>query len=114
MEKVWYAVYSQPNKEESLWRQLQRRSIDVFYPRIKVKPVNPRSRKIRPYFPRYLFVNVDLEEIGISKLQYIPFAVGLVSFGGEPAIVPENLIQTLKQKVKEIEQAGGRDLFGPG
>jgi len=107
MGKLWYAVYSQPNKEDSLWRQLQRRSIEVFYPRIRVKPVNPRSRKIRPYFPRYLFVNVDLEEIGVSKLQYIPFAVGVVSFGGEPAIVPENLIQSIKQKVQEIDQAGG-------
>jgi len=107
MGKLWYAVYSQPNKEDSLWRQLQRRSIEVFYPRIRVKPVNPRSRKIRPYFPRYLFVNVDLEEIGVSTLQYIPFAVGVVSFGGEPAIVPENLIQSIKQKVQEIDQAGG-------
>jgi len=107
MGKLWYAVYSQPNKEDSLWRQLQRRSIEVFYPRIRVKPVNPRSRKIRPYFPRYLFVNVDLEEIGVSTLQYIPFAVGVVSFGSEPAIVPENLIQSIKQKVEEIDQAGG-------
>jgi len=111
MGKLWYAVYSQPNKEDSLWRQLQRRSIEVFYPRIRVKPVNPRSRKIRAYFPRYLFVNVDLEEIGVSTLQYIPFAVGVVSFGSEPAIIPENLIQSIKQKVEEIDQAGGETLI---
>ncbi len=107
MGKFWYAIYSQPNKEDSLWKQLQRRSVEVFYPRIRVTPVNPRSRKVRPYFPRYLFIRVDLEETGVSTLQYIPFSVGLVSFGGEPAVVPENLIQSVREKVKEIEEAGG-------
>jgi transcription antitermination factor NusG len=107
MEKHWYAIHSHPNKENLLWDQLLARNVDVFYPRIPVKPVNPRSRKILPYFPGYLFVCTDLEQVGVSLFQWMPYATGLVRFGGDPAIVPESLILGIRQKVGEIAQAGG-------
>lgn len=109
MTMNWYAMQSHPNKEEALWRQLQNRSIEVFYPRLRVNPVNPRSKKVKPYFPRYLFIHVDLNQIGISEIKYIPYAIGVISFGGEPAIVPDNLIVSIKQRVEEIQEAGGEN-----
>jgi transcription antitermination factor NusG len=84
----------------------------VFYPRLRVQPVNPRSRKVRPYFPGYLFVRADLGEVGISTFQWMPHSLGLVSFGGEPAIVPENLIHAIRQRVEEIDAAGGEVFDG--
>jgi len=84
----------------------------VFYPRLKVNPVNPRARKVRPYFPGYLFVHVDLETAGISTFQWMPHARGLVSFGGEPASVPESLIHAIRRRVQEINLAGGENLEG--
>lgn len=107
MLKQWYAINSKPYKEEMLWQQLMAREIENFYPRIAVKPVNPRSRKIRPYFPGYLFVFVDLLETGLSTLQWMPYAKGLVTFGGEPAIVPEALISKLKQRISYLTTSGG-------
>ena len=59
MTALWYALRSKPNKEDFLAKQLEAYDVDVFFPRIHVKPVNPRSRKTRPYFPNYLFVHVD-------------------------------------------------------
>ncbi len=107
MPEFWYALRSHPHKEDLLWRQLVSREVKGYYPCIPVTPVNPRARKIRPYFPGYMFVKVDLEAMGISMFQYMPYATGLVSFGGEPAVVSEVLIQALKQKVADIRAAGG-------
>ncbi|MCJ7534773.1 MAG: transcription termination/antitermination NusG family protein [Anaerolineales bacterium] len=107
MAESWYALRSKPRKEEVLWQQLLARGIDVFFPRIRVNPVNPRSRKLRPYFPGYLFVQVDLEAEGLSKFNWMPFAIGLVSFDGEPATVPENLIHAIRARVEEIAAVGG-------
>lgn len=110
MTARWYAMRSKPRKEESLWRQLRAREVEVFYPRIKVQPVNPRARKVRPYFPGYLFIRADLEETGLSTFRWMPFSVGLVTFGGEPAHVPDSLIHAIRRRVEEINAAGG-ELF---
>jgi transcription antitermination factor NusG len=107
MAVSWYALRSKPRKEEVLWQQLLARDVEVYFPRIRVHPVNPRSRKLRPYFPGYMFVQVDLDEVGLSYFKWMPHAIGLVSFGGVPADVPDNLIFEIRKRVDEIAAAGG-------
>jgi transcriptional antiterminator RfaH len=92
---------SKPNKEEFLAGQLQAHEVEYFYPALRVNPVNPRSRKVRPYFPNYLFVHVDLDVVNVSDLRWMPGASGLVSFDGEPASVPDLLIATVKRQVEQ-------------
>jgi len=112
MTDAWYALRSKPRKEDAVWKQVQNQGFEAFYPRLKVQPVNPRSRKIRPYFPGYLFVRADLPEVGLSTFQWMPHTLGLVSFGGEPAIVPDNLIHAIRKRVDEINAAGGEVFDG--
>lgn len=112
MSNLWYALRSKPRKEEIVWRQVLSHGFETFYPRLRVQPVNPRARKIKPYFPGYLFVHIDLEKIGLSAFKWMPHTLGLVSFGGEPAIVPENLIHDIQKRVDEINTAGGEVLEG--
>ena len=101
MSLSWYAMRSKPNKENFLAGQLQSREVEVFFPVLRVKPVNPRSRKERPYFPNYLFVHVDLDEVNVSDLRWMPGASGLVNFDGVPASVPDALIATLKKQIDQ-------------
>lgn len=110
MSANWYVLHSKPNKEELLWDQLLIRKVETFYPRIQVQPVNPRSRKVKAFFPSYVFIHVDLEEIGFSTLQWTPGATGFVAFDSQPAIVPDALIVAIKKKVDAINAAGG-ELF---
>lgn len=110
MATHWYALRSKPRKEDVVYRQANDQGYEVFYPRLRVHTVNPRSRQWRPYFPGYLFINIDLGIVGLSAFQWMPHATGLVSFGGEPAQVPDNLIYALKRRVEEIAAAGG-ELF---
>jgi transcriptional antiterminator RfaH len=112
MTDHWYALRSKPRKEEVLWRQLLADEYAVFFPRMRVHPVNPRSRKLRPYFPGYMFVNTDLSEVGLSTFQWMPHAIGLVSFDGEPATVPENLVHAIRARIEEIAAAGGEFFDG--
>lgn len=108
MTVLWYAMRSKPNKEDFLARQLESLGMEVFHPRLHVRTVNPRARKVRPYFPGYIFVQVDLEQTGHSTLQWQPGAVGLVSFDGLPASVPESLITAIRKYVNTLsfEHAG--------
>ena len=112
MNANWYVLRSKTNKEMILWRELVARGFECFYPRLHVRPADPRNRKIRPYFPGYLFVNTDLEQVGISALQWMPYAGGLVSFGGAPATVPPNLVEAIRRHVDQINAAGGEAIAG--
>ncbi len=112
MSLQWFVLRSKPNKEMALWRELSARGLESFYPQLYVRPVNPRSRKIRSYFPGYLFIHTEIEQVGISTFQWIPFSSGLVSFDGLPAAVPDNLIQAIRRHVDEINAAGGEQLAG--
>ena len=106
MPARWYVLHSKPNKEELLWEQLTLRNIEVFYPRIRVHPVNPRARQVRAYFPGYVFVHVDLEQVGLAALQWMPGATGFVSFDNQPSMVPDALIPMLKKRIEEINLSG--------
>src|SRR5512145_234844 len=108
MAVSWYAIRSKPNKEDFLAGQLEAYGVEVFYPRIFVKTVNPRARKSRAYFPSYLFVRVDLEKVNTSTLRWMPGAVSLISFDGEPASVPDLLISAIKRQVEFINASQKR------
>jgi transcriptional antiterminator RfaH len=120
MSNNWYALHVKPHKERAVYNLLisQEGARDihtpgngdrtvVFFPAVRVKPVNPRSAKVRPYFPGYLFVHANLASVGVNAFSWIPGTRGLVSFGDEPAKVPDQLIDELRSRMVRIEEAGG-------
>jgi len=112
MSLQWYVIRSKPRKEDVVWRQLQAHGFENYYPRIKTHPVNPRARKVKPYFPGYLFVHVDMTELGISTFKWMPHTLGFVSFDGEPASISEHIVQELQNRILEINKAGGEVFDG--
>jgi transcriptional antiterminator RfaH len=110
MADHWYALNVKPHKEHTVAEWLDARDeMEVFFPARRVKPVNPRAAKIRPYFPGYLFVRLDLDEEGQNALRWTPGTNGLVRFGDVPAIVPDNLINELRKRLIELNKVGGQE-----
>lgn len=107
MSSHWYVLRVKPHKERAVLAQLQMRDVDVYFPVLRVNPVNPRAARERPYFPGYIFVRVNLTELGANALRWVPGAHGLVEFGGVPAVVPANLIQEIEIRLAKIEARGG-------
>lgn len=105
--RQWYVIRAKPRRERFVHDQLNGQGLEVFFPAVKVHPVNPRSAKERAYFPGYLFVHLDLAAVGANRLRWLPSVVGLLEFGGEPAVVPEALVTQLKHRVASIQAAGG-------
>ena len=48
----------------------------------------------------------------LSVFKWMPHTIGLVSFGGEPAVVPANLIHAIGKRVDEINASGGEVFDG--
>lgn len=116
MSLAWYTLRSKVHKEHALWSEAKARGFSVYYPRLKVKPVNPRSRRVIPYFPGYLFISLDLENVGRTVIDRMPFSIGLVSFGGEAAVVPDALIYALRRRLDSLnrDMLPGKTQFTPG
>jgi transcriptional antiterminator RfaH len=107
MNKNWYALRTKPHKENAVYQRLQDWDIQTYLPLVRVNPKNPRAAKQKPYFPGYLFIYTDLENVGTNTINWLPGSIGLVSFGDIPATVPENLICELQQHLAQIEAEGG-------
>ena len=112
MNVNWYVLRSKPLRETALWQQAVSQGFEVFYPRIPVPAVNPRSRKVVPYFPGYMFVRVALEQVGRSTFQWMPNAHGLICFDDTPADVPDALVDAIRARVAAIMAARGELLCG--
>jgi transcriptional antiterminator RfaH len=106
----WYVVHSKPRKEHSVYKQLCAKSIEAYYPTIHVKPVNPRTSKIRPFFPGYLFVRMDLGGSDVGAARWLPGVKDLVPQGSEPISIPDSIISELKRLVAIIDEGGSLDV----
>lgn len=116
MDKYWYALRVKPHKEKSVSQRLAEDDVEYYLPLVRVEPKNRRNATRKPYFPGYLFINTDLEETGLNKFRWLPGAIGLVEFGGIPAVVPTNLINDLQHLMERIKKEGGlaKFEFSPG
>lgn len=104
MTLQWYVLRSKPNKEDALYKQIMLREFGVFYPRQAYTPINPRARKVKPYFAGYMFVHINIGETGHSLFQWMPYSAGLVNFDGEPAVIPIDIMQSLIRSIESITQ----------
>jgi transcriptional antiterminator RfaH len=85
--------------------------VQPFLPTLRVNPVNPRSRKIRPFFPGYLFFEADLQQVGISAVQWTPGLSRILGTEGQPSSIPAHVINEIRSRVQEVQEdeaLGGR------
>ena len=112
MSDEWYALHVKPHKERVVTEKLLADEVTVFFPKVTVKPKNPRASKVRAFFPGYLFVRANLEELGQNAFQWTPGVHGLVKVGGMPAIVPAKLVTELRLRLQSVEREGGLNFSG--
>src|SRR5262245_12564300 len=100
----WYTLYTEPNAEYHVSKALAQRQIHNYLHELEFPKKRP-GRK--PFFPCYLFARIDFNLVGLSAIQWTPGLRRVVAFGGEPAPMPDEVIELIQQKLTEIEQAGG-------
>ena len=102
MADRWYVLSCAPRKERVIYHQLHDRGFDVYYPYIIVKTQNPNMLKIEPYFPGYVFIKVDLEQVASSTFQWMPLTEGLVCSAETPVHIPDRIVQAIHRNLWKI------------
>jgi transcriptional antiterminator RfaH len=112
----WYALRCKSNMEFIVKDQLHAKLIPNYLPVYTVRPVNPRSRTLKPYFPGYLFVNDEPEKLYDEKVFLMRGVLGLVNFDGAPASIHPNLIEAIRRQVQQLnlDQKQARSGFVAG
>jgi transcriptional antiterminator RfaH len=97
----WYVIHTQPKQEQRADSNLNAWGIETFFPRLKERRSNRYTRStthvVKPLFPRYIFARFNA-----SRLHKITFTRGVrdvVSFGGKPIPVDDEIIQTIQSHI---------------
>lgn len=116
--KRWYVIHTLPKSEEKALQHLQQQGYEAFLPRFHKTRRHARKVEvvIAPLFPRYMFVNLDLETdrwlpiCGTRGVAYI------VRQKGAPVPVPGGVIEELMDRadVTEMVPLSSLELFNAG
>ncbi len=95
----WYALYTCPRHEKCVAEQIEQRRFPCFLPLYRsVRRWKDRRKELElALFPGYVFVRMALQ----NRLQILelPGVVRLVSFNGQPAVVPAEQIEALQDRL---------------
>jgi transcriptional antiterminator RfaH len=93
----WACAQTAPRRESVAQHFLKLAEFEVYFPQIRERRVAKTGRVevVRPLFPSYLFVRVELQWWAACK------AVGvarLILDGERPAVVPDQIVDTLRRR----------------
>ncbi len=114
-EMLWYVVHTKPQKELLAASMLaERLRLSVYLPEV-LQTYRQRVQP-RPFFPRYVFVQADLNLVEPTAINAIPGVICLVAFGDKPQALPPDMVNAIHERIDAINAAGGlpRHDFHPG
>jgi transcriptional antiterminator RfaH len=94
----WYAVHTHARAEQKALQNLHQQGFNTYLPRYRKR--RRHARRIdwvsTPLFPRYLFVELDMERHGWRPIQSTFGVQYLVCNGDQPAPVPLGVVESMK------------------
>jgi transcriptional antiterminator RfaH len=111
----WYLVHTKPRQEFRALVNLQDQGFEPWLPTLRVQKVRARQMAVveEPLFARYLFLPLGPQS-NSAPIRSTPGVSRIVSFGGQPAKVPREVIDTLQAEVTRRTQDPARPLFQSG
>ena len=114
----WYVVCCKPRQEAAAEENLHRHGFQIYLPHICTRQ---RSRgqwvnAVEVLFHRYIFIQLDAQLRSIAPIRSTRGVVGLLQFGGHPAVVPNAVMDALLQR-EDVESGlhlDTRQLFSAG
>ncbi|GGC06905.1 transcription antitermination protein RfaH [Marinobacterium zhoushanense] len=102
----WYVVQSKPGQAARACTELENQGYDVFFPQVSVEKIKrgKRVEQIEPLFPGYLFIYLSEVESNWRPIRSTRGVARMVSFGNNPAIVPHNVVEALRSKLRRDKE----------
>ena len=101
--KAWYLIYTKPRQERIAVDNLERQGFHTYLPllRQRRRRAGRYTDTVEPLFPRYLFIHLDDQTDNWAPIRSTLGVTGLVRFGGMPARVPDDLVDSVRDHADE-------------
>jgi transcriptional antiterminator RfaH len=103
----WYLIHTKPRQEALALENLERQGYSCYLPLLKREKVSRGKLGVvtEPLFPRYLFICLETSMQGLSwaPIRSTRGVTRLVTFGKEPAKVPDALIESIRQQQAQLD-----------
>jgi transcriptional antiterminator RfaH len=98
--KSWIVARIKPNQDKTALRNLERQNFESFQPTFKTlsKLHNKFNEIIKPVFPGYIFIALNLEEKNWHTINYTRGISSIIVFGNEIPLIRCELIEELKHR----------------
>lgn len=107
---AWYALHTKPRQEKRAFLNLQAWGIETLVPWLRSSSGQP---SLTPLFPGYIFGRLDIARV-LHKISFTRGVSHVVSFGGVPAVVEEDVIATIRSRLDESGVARIVGVLKPG
>ena len=102
--RSWYLVVTKPQSEFKAQENLQRQGYETYLPLVQTsrRRNGKHIKRTEVFFPRYIFISLDKENDNWAPIRSTIGVAGMVRFGGMPAVVPDVLIENMKNNQDEF------------
>jgi len=96
----WYAIRTRPMEEERAEINLRNWQVQTFAPKLKeLRTSGYRNQYVsKPLFSSYIFAHFDAGK-QLHDINYTRGVKSVVSFGGRPVYIDDNIITLLREKM---------------
>ena len=116
--KRWFVVHTHPNSEIKALLNLRRQGYFAYLPLyLKARRHSRRVDMVkRPLFPRYLFIEMDIDQTSWHEINSTFGVNHLVTSGRMPVAVPVGIIEDIKGSETKggYVIVGGKEIFSEG
>lgn len=114
---AWYLLHCKARQEQRAQQNIENQGYTTCLPQIKRQKIvqGKRIERIEPLFPNYIFIQLDKSTANFNALRSTRGVNGFVRFGGIPATVPGQVMDSilaLEQTSENQDQA--QPLFRSG
>lgn len=96
----WYTLYTKPKAEYKVATALEQAGLEIFLPEIYT---GKKDKTIKtPFFPCYLFMAANLDEVNSSVWKWTPGLRYIVTNDSQPVHLPPEVIRLIRAKLVEL------------
>src|SRR5689334_23213992 len=100
----WYVVHTNPKQEDRADSNLRCWGVETLHPKLKTRRVNEFTGALtyltKPMFPGYIFAKFNARK-QLAKISFTRGVHSVVSFGGQPVAVDDDVIQIVKDRIDQ-------------
>ena len=98
--KSWIVARNKPNQDKIALINLERQDFEFFQPTFKTmsRVQNKFKEIIKPVFPGYIFIAINLEEKNWHKINNTRGISSVINFGNEIPLIRSKLIEELQHR----------------